>query len=161
MPSKPNADTKNELRLQARREARQQKKILEIEQIEYEQFLESEKIRLENELKKIELEKIKLEEKLEAERLKKAENDTQFEARREKKRLENEKMENERLARIAYYKKKQEAEDAKIAERRERQKLAAEKSGGGEGFKSRGKRQLREENEPSDDDEPKDSKRRC
>ena len=126
MPSKPNADTKNKTRFQAKRE----KELIEIERIEYERFLEVENIRLEKELKNVQLEKNKLE-----------------------------KAENERIARIAYFKKKQEAEDAKIAERRERQKIAAEISGGGDGFSSRGVRKTREENDRSEDEEQYKTKR--
>ena len=133
-------------------------------------FLDNKRICLEKELVKVRHEKNKIIKEIETERLERAEIEANLEAD-EKKNLEIKRLEKERLARIAYFKKKQEAEDAKIDERRERQKIAAVKSGGGDGFKSRGKRQLREENDKSEDeeheddehedDEQKNTKRRC
>jgi hypothetical protein len=101
-------------------------------------FLESEKIRLEKELKKVQRKKIKIENELDTE---------------QNIKLEKEKLEKERIAHIAYLKEKKVLEEVKINERRERQKLAAEKSGGGDGFSSRGKRLIREENDKSDEEE--------
>jgi hypothetical protein len=133
-------------------------------------FLDKIRIRLKKDLLKIRQEKNKILKEIESERIDRAEIEAMLEAS-EKEKLEIKRLEKERLVRIAYFTKKEEVEQATIAERRERQKIAATKSGGGDGFNSRGKRQSREENDRSDDEnheddehedeEQKDTKRRC